>query len=55
LIEAPGELGPWLGWLATLPLTQVRIEPLGLRAVYDQHHNLNGLNGSMLAAVEAVK
>ena len=37
-IETPGELSPLLGWLATLPLTEVLIEPIGLRAVYDQFH-----------------
>ncbi len=38
LIETPGELSGLLGWLATLPLSEVRIEPLGLNAVYDQYH-----------------
>jgi ABC-2 type transport system ATP-binding protein len=37
-IETPGELSPLLGWLATLPLAEVRIEPIGLRAVYDRWH-----------------
>ncbi len=37
-IETPGELSPLLGWLSTLPLEAVRIEPLGLRAVYDTFH-----------------
>jgi len=36
--ETPGELAPLLGWLATLPLADVRIEPVGLRAVYDRYH-----------------
>ncbi|HVX15748.1 MAG TPA: ABC transporter ATP-binding protein [Pirellulales bacterium] len=39
-IETPGELSPLLGWLATLPLAEVRIEPVGLRAVYDRIHDL---------------
>ena len=38
VIETPGELSGLLGWLATLPLTEVNIEPLGLRALYDQYH-----------------
>ena len=38
MIETPGELSGLLGWLATLPLAEVNIEPLGLRAVYDQYH-----------------
>lgn len=37
-IETPGELSPLLGWLATLPLSEVRIEPVGLRAIYDRWH-----------------
>jgi ABC-2 type transport system ATP-binding protein len=38
LIETPGELSGMLGWLATLPLAEVTIEPLRLRALYDQFH-----------------
>jgi ABC-2 type transport system ATP-binding protein len=38
VIETPGELSGLLGWLATLPLSEVNIEPLGLRALYDQYH-----------------
>jgi ABC-2 type transport system ATP-binding protein len=38
LIETPGELSGLLGWLATLPLAEVQIEPVGLRALYDQYH-----------------
>jgi ABC-2 type transport system ATP-binding protein len=37
-IETPGDLSPLLGWLATLPLAEVRIEPLGLAAVYEKYH-----------------
>lgn len=37
-IETPGELSPLLGWLATLPLAEVQIEPIGLSAVYDRFH-----------------
>jgi ABC-2 type transport system ATP-binding protein len=37
-IETPGDLSPLLGWLATLPITEVRIEPVGLRAIYDRVH-----------------
>lgn len=42
-IETPGDLSPLLGWLATLPLDEVKIEPVGLRAVYDRYH-LHGDN-----------
>lgn len=38
LIETPGELAPLLGWLAELPLEEVKIEPVGLQSVYDQYH-----------------
>jgi ABC-2 type transport system ATP-binding protein len=37
LIET-AELTPLLNWLATLPLSEVQIEPVGLRAIYDQFH-----------------
>jgi ABC-2 type transport system ATP-binding protein len=39
-IETPGELSGLLGWLATLPLSEVRVEPVGLGAVYEQYHSL---------------
>ncbi len=38
-IETPGELSGLLGWLATLPLAEVRIEPLGLARLYEQYHS----------------
>jgi ABC-2 type transport system ATP-binding protein len=37
-IETPGELAPLLGWLATLPLAEVHIEPVGLQVIYDRYH-----------------
>ncbi|MBC8356074.1 MAG: ABC transporter ATP-binding protein [Planctomycetes bacterium] len=37
VIEAD-ELSPLLQWLATLPITEIKAEPIGLRAVYDQYH-----------------
>ena len=40
LIETPGELSGLLGWLATLPVAEVRIEPVGLGALYEQYHPL---------------
>ncbi len=51
-IYTPGELSPLLGWLATLPLAEVNVEPLGLRAVYDTYHPLDGQNGSSTAVGE---
>jgi hypothetical protein len=38
-IETAGDLSPLLGWLDALDLKQIRIEPLGLRAVYDAVHS----------------
>ena len=38
MIETPGELSGLLGWLATLPLAEVHIERVGLRALYDRYH-----------------
>lgn len=42
-IDTPNELAPLLGWLATLPLADLRIEPIGLRALYDQFHAVDEL------------
>ncbi|MBM4022760.1 MAG: ABC transporter ATP-binding protein, partial [Planctomycetes bacterium] len=38
VLEAAESLAPCLGWLATLPLTEVSVEPIGLAAVYDRYH-----------------
>ena len=49
VFETPGDLQPFLGYLSTLPLEQINIEPVGLRAIYDRFHppeqNLHGPNG----------
>ncbi|TWT96503.1 ABC transporter ATP-binding protein [Neorhodopirellula pilleata] len=37
-IDTAGDLGPALSWLASLPVHQVRIEPLGLHTVYQSVH-----------------
>ena len=37
-IDTAGDLAPLLNWLASQELYQVRVEPLGLRAVYDAVH-----------------
>jgi beta-exotoxin I transport system ATP-binding protein len=39
-IDAPGDLASILGWLSTLPLAEVHIEPIGLQAVYEKYHPL---------------
>jgi ABC-2 type transport system ATP-binding protein len=38
VVVAPGPLAPLLGWLATLPCEELRIEPVGLAAVYERFH-----------------
>ncbi len=38
-IDTAGDLGPLLQWLDSLALENVRVEPLGLRAVYDAVHD----------------
>jgi hypothetical protein len=36
--DADGDLAPALRWLAVQPIRNVRIEPMGLRRVYDECH-----------------
>ena len=38
-IETPGELSEVLKWLASAPLADVYVQPVGLRAIYDQFHH----------------
>ena len=38
-IETPGELSAVLKWLADAPLTDVSVQPVGLRSVYDRFHH----------------
>ena len=38
VLDAPDSLAPLLGWLATLPLGEVRVDPVGLDGVYDRFH-----------------
>jgi len=38
-IETPTELARVLKWLADAPLTDVYVQPVGLRSVYDQYHH----------------
>ncbi|MBN1854859.1 MAG: ABC transporter ATP-binding protein [Pirellulales bacterium] len=37
-MDTAGELSHLLGWLAALPLAEVKIEPVGLRSVYEEYH-----------------
>ncbi len=39
LIETPGEVAPLLRWLATLPLSEMHVQPVGLRSLYDRIHD----------------
>jgi ABC-2 type transport system ATP-binding protein len=41
VIESSDSITPLLGWLATLPLDEVQIEPIGLDAVYERFHGRN--------------
>ena len=38
VLEAADSLAPLLGWLATLPVEEMQVEPVGLGAVYDRFH-----------------
>ncbi|MGC4006102.1 MAG: ABC transporter ATP-binding protein [Pirellulales bacterium] len=38
-LETDGELAPLLGWLAALPIAEIRIEPIRLQAVYERFHS----------------
>ena len=38
-LETPKDLSLVLQWLATAPVTDVSIQPVGLRAIYDRFHN----------------
>lgn len=42
ILETDGELAPLFGWLAHAPLTEVRIEPVGLSAIYEKFHSSAG-------------
>lgn len=42
MLESSSELPPILQWLATLPLTKVRLESVRLQAIYDRFHPAGG-------------
>ncbi len=46
LLETPSELSRLLGWLASLPISEVTVEPIGLRAVYDRFHGNRAGDGA---------
>jgi ABC-2 type transport system ATP-binding protein len=37
-ITTSAALLPLLGWLSTLPLSEVHVQPVGLQAIYDRYH-----------------
>ncbi len=39
VIETPGEIAPLLKWLATVPLEEMNVQPVGLRSLYDRIHD----------------
>jgi ABC-2 type transport system ATP-binding protein len=41
-LETPGELSLLLQWLSSVPLEQMTVEPVGLRALYDRLHDEGG-------------
>ncbi|QEG41577.1 ABC transporter ATP-binding protein [Roseimaritima ulvae] len=43
-MDTAGDLAPLLGWLDSLQLKRMRVEPLGLRAIYDEVHDLERLS-----------
>ena len=51
VIEAAESLAPLLGWLATLSLEEILIEPVGLSAVYDRYHREHASDISTQAAL----
>lgn len=38
VIQTAGDVASLFGWLGTLPIDQVRIDPISLQAVYDRYH-----------------
>jgi ABC-2 type transport system ATP-binding protein len=53
VLETDGELSSLLSWLATLPLADMRIEPVGLRTIYDRYHReLQGAVGTAQPTVQ---
>lgn len=44
-MDTAGDLAPLLSWLDSLQLKRMRVEPLGLRAIYDEVHDLDRLSG----------
>ena len=52
-MDTAGDLSPLLGWLDSLRLRRMRVEPLGLRAIYDEVHHLKTADDKHAAALGA--
>ncbi|HUS37917.1 MAG TPA: ABC transporter ATP-binding protein [Pirellulales bacterium] len=46
VLETPDELAPLMNWLASVPMDEVRIEPVGLQSVYDTYHSSRTAHGA---------
>ena len=51
VLETADSLAPLLGWLATLPLEEMQVEPIGLSAVYDRFHRNPSVDSRFESAV----
>ena len=45
VLESTDSLARVLDWLSGLPLSELKIEPVGLSAVYDRYHRGDALHG----------
>jgi ABC-2 type transport system ATP-binding protein len=46
VIQTAGEVATLFGWLGTLPIDHVRIDPISLQAVYDRYHGTQEIDPS---------
>jgi ABC-2 type transport system ATP-binding protein len=46
VIQTAGEVAVLFSWLGTLPIDQVRIDPISLQAVYDRYHGTQEIDPS---------
>jgi ABC-2 type transport system ATP-binding protein len=46
VIQTAGEVATLFSWLGTLPIDQVRIDPISLQAVYDRYHGTQEIDPS---------
>lgn len=43
-IETDYDLAPLMQWVSNLPLEELKVEPIGLRAIYDRYHRFSSTN-----------